>query len=88
MVGNRFEEALAILKQAITLNPEISDNYFWQGMTYISLAKHSAAMTALEKALELEMPPILLSPLHWFEQEKPDFYQKYVVPLFGNYDLL
>ena len=87
-LSNRFEEALAILKQAITLNPEISDNYFWQGMTYISLAKHSAAMTALEKALELEMPPILLSPLHWFEQEKPDFYQKYVVPLFGNYDLL
>jgi hypothetical protein len=57
-------------------------------MTYASLGRDEEATTAIEKALELELPPILLTPLRWFEQDKPDFYQKYVVPLMARYDLL
>jgi tetratricopeptide (TPR) repeat protein len=87
-LSNRFEDALAILEQAISLKPEASDNYFWQGMTYASLVEYTTAMVAIEKALELELPPILLSPLHWFEQERPDFYQKSAVPLLRHYSLL
>jgi hypothetical protein len=34
----------------------------------------------------LELPPLLLAPLRWFEQEKPEFYEKYVVPLLAKYE--
>ncbi len=45
-------------------------------------------MSAIEKSLELELPPILLTPLRWFEHDRPEFYQKYVVPLMARYDLV
>jgi hypothetical protein len=44
-------------------------------------------MALVEKALENNLPPVLLAPLRWFEQDKPDFYQKYVVPLLARYEL-
>jgi tetratricopeptide (TPR) repeat protein len=83
-----FEEALQELEQAIQIAPAEWDAYFWKGMTCVSLGRDEEATTAIEKALELELPPILLAPLRWFEQDKPDFYQKYVVPLMAHYDLL
>jgi len=45
------------------------------------LGQDEEAIAAIETALDLELPPMLLAPLRWFEQEKPDFYGKYVVPL-------
>ena len=84
----RFEEALAELEQAIQLEPERWDAYFWKGMAYASLGRYEEAMSALEKALEVELPPILLTPLRWLEQDRPDFYERYVVPLFVRFDLV
>jgi len=81
-----FEEALQELEQAIQIAPEEWDPYFWKGMTYASLGGEEEAMSSIEKSLELELPPILLAPLKWFEQDKPDFYQKYVVPLMARFD--
>jgi tetratricopeptide (TPR) repeat protein len=83
-----FEEAVTLLDQAITLKPGVYDPYFWKGMAYASLGQEEEAMEAIEKALEERLPPILITPLKWFEQDKPDFYQKYVVPLMAHYDLL
>ena len=57
-------------------------------MTYASMDQAEEAMDAIEKTLELGLPPILLTPLRWFEQERPDFYQKYIVPLMKRYDLV
>ena len=45
-------------------------------------------MGAIEKALEKGLPPVLLTPLKWFAQDRPDFYRKYVVPLMALYYLL
>jgi tetratricopeptide (TPR) repeat protein len=87
-MNRNFEETLTLLDQAITLKPEASDPYFWKGMAYTSLMQDEAAIAAVEQSLELELPPILLTPLRWFEQDKPDFYQKYVLPLMARYDLL
>jgi hypothetical protein len=56
-------------------------------MAYASLMQDEAAIAAVEQSLELELPPILLTPLRWFEHDRPDFYQKYVVPLMARYDL-
>ncbi|HEY6284926.1 MAG TPA: tetratricopeptide repeat protein, partial [Ktedonobacteraceae bacterium] len=82
-----FEDALTLLDQAILLKPGASDPYFWKGMAYAFLGREEKAIAAVEGSLELELPPILLTSLRWFEQDRPDFYQKYVVPLMARYDL-
>ena len=86
-VLRNFEEALPLLEQAIQMAPEEWDAYFWKGMTHASLGHSEDALAAIERSLELELPPILLTPLRWFEQDRPEFYQKYVVPLMARYDL-
>ncbi len=82
-----FEEALQVLEQAIQMAPEDWDAYFWKGMTCASMGHDEDAIAAIERSLELELPPILLTPLRWFEQDRPEFYQKYVVPLMARYEL-
>ncbi len=62
--------------------------HFWKGIAYASLAQDAAAIAAIEQSLELDLPPILLTPLCWFEHDRPDFYQKYIVPLMTRYDLV
>lgn len=49
------------------------------------LEQDEEAISAIEKALDLELPPMLLAPLHWFEQERPEFYGKYIIPLLAKY---
>jgi len=44
-------------------------------------------MAAIEKSLMLDLPPVLLTPLHWFEQDRPDFYKLHVAPLLARYEL-
>ena len=50
------------------------------------LEREEEAMEAVEKALEEGMPPVLLAPLCWFKQKRPDFYEKYVVPLLAKHE--
>ncbi len=88
MIHKHFEEALADLEQAILLEPEAWNAYFWKGMVCASLGRDKEAMEAIEKALEEGLPPILFTPLRWFEQDRPDFYQEYVVPFVARYDLV
>jgi hypothetical protein len=57
----------------------------WLGMTYLALDQEEDARIAIEQALALDMPPILLRPLTWFEQEKPKRYEKFVKPLLTTY---
>ncbi len=87
-LGRHFEEAPTLLNQAILIKPEAWDPYFWKGMVFASLLRDTEARAAIEKSLELELPPILLTPLHWFEQERPDYFQQYAAPLLARYDLL
>jgi tetratricopeptide (TPR) repeat protein len=82
-----FEEALLVLEQAIQMAPEEFDPYFWKGMTCAYMGHDEEAIAAIERSLELDLPPILLTPLRCFKQDRPDFYQKYVVPLMARYDL-
>jgi tetratricopeptide (TPR) repeat protein len=83
-----FEAAHVLLEQAISSEPEEADGYFWQGMIYVSRAQYPAAVAAIEKALAAGMPPILLRPLHWFEQENPAFYELHAAPLLTRYNVL
>ena len=86
LLRKNFGEALAELEQALLRkNNDTWEAYFWKGMTYAFLGQDEEATAAIEKALELELPPILLTPLRWFEQERPDFYEKQVVPLLAKH---
>ena len=63
------------------------DAHFWLGMVYLALDQEEEARRAIEQALALEMPPILLRPLAWFEQEKPKLYEQFVKPLLATYEV-
>lgn len=80
-----FYEALSELERAITLDPEEWDAYFWQGVVYASLGEYEEAVATIEKSLELGLPPVLLFTLRWFEQDRPDFYENYALPLLACY---
>ena len=43
------------------------------------------AMEAIEKSLEVELPPILLTPLYWLETDRPEFFAQYAKPLLERY---
>ena len=86
LLRERYEEAIAELDQAISWEAELWDAYFWKGMVCASLQRDEEAMTAIEKALEEGMPPVLLAPLRWFEQARHGFYRKYVVLLLAKYE--
>jgi len=86
-LGEYYEKALAMLDQAILLDPDTWDAHFWKAIVLASLQRDEEAVAFLEKGLENNLPPALLAPLRWFEQDKPDFYQRYAEPLLARYEL-
>jgi len=85
----KLREGLAELEQAIQLEPEHWDSYFWKGMlcAYYYRGRNLVAIEAVEKALEVGLPPVLLTPLHWLEKDLPDFYEKHAAPLLARYEV-
>src|SRR5260370_4501491 len=79
----KLREGLAELEQAIPIKPKEWDAYFWKGMlcAYFYRGRNLVAMEAVEKALEVGLPPVLLMPLYWVEKDLPEFYERYVRPL-------
>lgn len=80
-IRGNYDEALAAFEQSIAKRSEQEDAYFWQGMTYASLGRDEEARAAIERALQEPFPPLLLSPLRWFAQDRPEFYASYAAPL-------
>ncbi len=74
-------ESVAELEQAIPLDPGEEGAYFWEAMALASLEQDELALTFIRKFLELDVPPVLLSPLQWLEESRLDFYQNFVKPL-------
>ncbi|HLZ56768.1 MAG TPA: tetratricopeptide repeat protein [Ktedonosporobacter sp.] len=95
-----FGQALTALQHATTLRYDEDwhlepwadfwrewDAPFWLAMTYLALDQEEEARSAIAQALAREMPPVLLKPLCWFEQENPERYEQVVKPLFETYEL-
>lgn len=80
-IRGNYGEALAQFEQSIARKTYQEDAHFWRGMVYASLGRDEEARTAIERALQEPFPPLLLSPLKWFEQDRPDFYASFVAPL-------
>jgi tetratricopeptide (TPR) repeat protein len=85
LLKGSFEKALVEIEQAILLQPEMHDAYFWKGMVCATLVQDEKAIAAIERALKLKLPPVLLTPLRWLEQDKPDFFREYVGPLLARF---
>ncbi len=81
-------EGLTELEQALHLDAHNEDAWFWKGMMCAYLGQSTAAMESIEQALQADLPPILLTPLFWLEQECQPFYQEYAEPLLKQYGLL
>ena len=88
MIRGDSKAALAELQKSSALDSENWDGYFWQGIILAKLREREAAIVSLNKALELDLPPILLLPLRWLEQDAPDFYEQYAKELLAKYELL
>jgi len=80
----RFEDALAELEQALLLESNSGEIYFWVGMVCASLGRNEEARLAIEHALKLKLPPVMLRPLYLLEQKQPEFFKQYALPLLTN----
>jgi tetratricopeptide (TPR) repeat protein len=83
-----FEQALIEVEQSISLDPAIKDAYFWKGVICASLRRDEEAIAAIARALELKLPPVLLTPLRWLDEDRQDFCEKHVEPLLTRYNVL
>src|SRR5262249_54146579 len=85
----KAREGLTELEQALHLNArsQPQDALFWKGMICAYLGHHTMARESIEQALRADLPPILLTPLYWQEQDSPQFYQEYAEPLLKRYEL-
>lgn len=81
-----FSAAQLHLEKAKLLKPRWWDAHFWSGMVCAMLGQNRESASGIEKALELGMPSILLAPLHWLEQKRPEFYEKYASPILARFD--
>jgi tetratricopeptide (TPR) repeat protein len=88
--GN-LKDGLAELEQALLLQSQSEPwhVYFWKGMlcAYYYKGRSQKAIEAIEKALEVELPPVLLTPLYWLQKDRPDFFEQYARPLLEKYGL-
>ncbi len=84
----KLQEGLTELERALHSDAENENAWFWKGMTCAYLGQSTLAMESIEQALRADLPPILLTPLFWLEQDRPHFYQEYAEPLLKRYELL
>ena len=87
----KLKEGLEEMEQAILLIPDMWEAHFWKGILrayyYRRQSHDKETMVAIEKALELAMPPVLLTPLYWLEQDHPDFFARCARPLLERYGM-
>ena len=86
-INGRYGESVAELEQALLLDPGAGSAYFWKAMALALLEQYEMVITLIRKVLELDLPPVLLSPLQWLEESRPDLYQDHVKPLLKGHFL-
>lgn len=75
------QESLFHLEQAVTAEPEQWDPHFWIGLVAALTGETEIARQAIERSLELGLPPLLLTPLYWLKSLRPDFFELHAVGL-------
>ena len=87
----KLKQGLDEIAQAIPLKPEEFDPYFWQGMLrayyYREPSHDRETMESFRKALEVGLPPVLLTPLYWLERDNSAFFARCAKGLLEEYDV-
>jgi tetratricopeptide (TPR) repeat protein len=83
LLQSHAHEALSHCGHAEEQGVEKFDAAFWRGMILAYQGKGEPAQQALEHALTLGLPPILLRPLRWIQVVHPSF-ASYVADLFRD----
>jgi len=86
----KVKEGLEEVEKAIPLDPGEWDAYFWKGMLlayYRGLSSAEEAVNIIEQSLALGLPPVLLTPLYWLEEDRPDLFAKYLRSLLLQYEM-
>lgn len=86
LLRGRFEEAEAALDQALLLHPGMREALFWKSLVCALLLRDEEARAALERTMAAELPlaRVLLTPLRWLEQKRPDFYRNDAEPVLAH----
>lgn len=80
--------ALEYLEQAAHIEPEQWDPPFWQAMAWAMHDEPEKAQRALETALEMGLPPLLLTPLYWLQVgEHYHFFDVYARSLLLQFEI-
>jgi len=87
VLRNKYPEALLEMEQSVAKEPDLEDSYFWKGMVCAYLGQDDAARSAIQRSLDIGLPPVLLRPLYWLERDRPRFYSEYAQPLLKRYDI-
>jgi hypothetical protein len=84
-----YERCLDLLDECFPDFLELPDWFvpFWCAMAQASIGAYGEARDMLREALDCDIPPLLLLPLRWFERSQPEFYARFVSPLFAECDL-
>jgi tetratricopeptide (TPR) repeat protein len=81
-----FNQAQTKLQQAIDQEPHRWNARFWHAMALLSTNQDEKAIEEITQTLQLGMPPILLTPLQWFQQSRAEFYAKTLAPIIQQAD--
>jgi tetratricopeptide (TPR) repeat protein len=83
---DRWKDGLELLDKALKREPRRGDAFFWKAMlcAYLGPDMQAQAVKAFKMAQELALPPALFAPVHWLKQDRPDFYQRHILPLLGS----
>jgi tetratricopeptide (TPR) repeat protein len=79
------QAALGHLEQAIQLETNQWDPHFWIGLVAATTGETEIARQAIEHALELGLPPVLLTPLFWLKDAHTDFFEQYAYGLLQRF---
>ena len=82
---NDYSDSIAQLERSIQSGKSVEDAYFWKGLFCAYLGQNAEATQAVTQALEAGLPPVLLTPLYWLEQERPEMYQSCAEPFLAQY---
>jgi len=66
--------------------PEEWDPPFWQGLALALQGESVQAKLAIDQALTMDLPPMLIIPLYW-TQGNPAFFEGYAAPLLQSFGL-
>ncbi len=68
--------SLSFFERALTLAPEECGPHFWIGVAAALQGELGIAQHAIEVAIDMGLPPLLLTPLYWLRSTQGDFFEQ------------